>query len=314
MPASGFPRVLQGQELSTLRGNLAESNESDTAEKSVVWPPAADDEKIDSVSTSRRYGSENWMPMARQEPTYSDLLSGFGSAHGDRSSHQLFVDQTVSVVNPGRKSLLDRERKHNVFSQWPIMPSSGLSLNLMDSTMNGFAQGGDTTFQVRGNSRYSAFGDYSVLQGHKVEKPRTNFLMPPPPPTQYQSPHSRELSQNQTSAKTCEVAKIKDGDCKLFGFSLLTSSAVPEPSTSERNVASEPVSQIHLTSHQHQTFENDQKSEHSKGSKPADDLVVVNDHEKLLQTSQPHVKDVQLKPQNGSTRSCTKVSPRIVIF
>ncbi|XP_061372331.1 auxin response factor 2B-like [Gastrolobium bilobum] len=303
LPTSGFPRVLQGQELSTLRGNFAEGNESDTGEKSVVWPPATDDEKID-VSISRRYGSESWMSMGRHEPTYSDLLSGFGG-HGDHSSHPSFVDQSGPVANPGRKHLLDRDGKLNVLgSPWPVMPPS-LPLNLLDSNIKGSAQGSDTTYQVRGNLRYSAFGEYPVLHGHKVGQPLGNLLMPPPPPTQYESPHSRELLPKPISAKTCEVAKPKDGDCKIFGISLLSCPIAPE--ISHRNVASEPVGHMHRTSHQHRTFENDQKSEHSRGSKPVDGLVAVDDHEKLLQTTPPHLKDVQLKPHSGSARSCTKV-------
>ncbi|KAK7358704.1 hypothetical protein VNO77_00642 [Canavalia gladiata] len=304
LPASGLQRVLQGRELPTLRGNFAESNESDTAEKSVVWPPVADDEKIDIVSTSRRYGSEGWISMARHEPTYPDLLSGFG-AHGDHSSYPSSVDQTGLVANPGRKHLLDGEGKHNILSQWPVAPSS-LSLNLLDSNVKGSAQGGDTTYQVRGNLRYSSpFGDYPVLHGRKIEHPHGNLLMPPPP-TQYESLHSRELLPKPMSGKPSEVAKSKDGDCKLFGISLLSSPIAPEPSVSQRNFANEPVGHMHPTSHQQRTLENDQKSEHSRGSKVADGSV-VDDHEKLLQTSQPHSKDVQLKPHSGSARSCTKV-------
>ncbi|GAU25476.1 hypothetical protein TSUD_71300 [Trifolium subterraneum] len=308
LPASGFPRVLQGQESSTLRGNLAESNDSYTGEKSVAWPPANDEEKIDAVSTSRRFGSENWMSMSRQEATYSDLLSGFGAARGDHSSQQLFVDQNGHVANHSRKSLFDREGKHTMLSQWPAMPP-GLSLNFLHPNTRGSVQGGDNSnYQVQGNMRYSAFGDYSVLHGHKVENPHGNFLMPPPPPTQYESPRSRELPHKQASANTSEAAKPKDGDCKLFGFSLLSSPTMPEASISQRNNNSEPVSHMQFSSQQHHTFENDQKLEHSKTSKSAaDNPVVVDDQEKLLQTSQPHVKDVQHKSQNGSSRSCTKV-------
>ncbi|KAK7399279.1 hypothetical protein VNO78_10459 [Psophocarpus tetragonolobus] len=305
LPASGFQRVLQGQELSTLRGNFAESNESDTAEKSVGWPSSTDDEKID-VSTSRRYGSENWMSMGRHEPTYPNLLSGFGT-HGDQASHQSFRDQTGPLVNPSRKHLLDREGKHNVLSPWPVVPSS-LSLNLLDSNTKGSAQGGDTTYQVRGNLRFSsAFGEYPVLHGHKVEHSHGNFLMPPPPSTQYESPRSREPLSKPISGKPCEVSKPKDNDCKLFGISLLTSLTAPEPSVSQRNVASESVVHMHTTSsHQQRSLENDQKSEHSRGSKPAE-CMLTDDHEKLLQTSQPYLKDVQPKSYGGSARSCTKV-------
>ncbi|CAL5214705.1 unnamed protein product [Lathyrus oleraceus] len=307
LPTSGYQRVLQGQESSTLRGNLAESNESYTAEKSVVWPSANDEEKIDAVSTSRRYGSENWMSMSRQEPTYSDLLSGFGSVRGDHSSQQLFVDQTGHLINHTRKSLLDRDGKHNMLSQWPVM-QPGLSLNFLHSNMKGSPQGGDNSpYQVQGNMRYNAFGDYSVLHGHKVENPHGNFLMPPPPPTQYESPRSRELPHKQISATTSESAKHKDGECKLFGFSLLSSPTMQEPSISQRNSTSETVSPMQISSQRHHTFENDQKSEHSKCSKGPENPVAVDDQENLLQTPQSHFKDVQLKSQNGSARSCTKV-------
>ena len=301
-PANGFPRVLQGQEFSTLRGNFAESNESDTAEKSVVWPPAAvDDEKMD-VSTSRRYGSESWMSMGRNEPTYSDLLSGFG-ASGD-PSHLSLKDQ-MSPAYSARKQSLDHEGKLHMPHPWPVMPSS-LSLSILDSNTKGPAHGGDTTYKARGNLRYSAFGEYPALHGHKVEDSHGNLMPPPPAPqTQYQSPCSRELMSKHVSAKTCEAVKPKDGDCKLFGFSLISGPIVPEPSLSQRNV-SEPAGQMHLTAHQQRTSENDEKLDHSKGSRPVDDIV-VDDQDRPLRTSQLHTKDVQAKPLSGSARSCTKV-------
>ncbi|KAG5148589.1 hypothetical protein JHK82_015470 [Glycine max] len=301
-PANGFPRVLQGQEFSTLRGNFTESNEFDTAEKSVVWPPTAvDDEKMD-VSTSRKYGSESWMSMGRNEPTYSDLLSGFGTS-GD-PSHSSLKDQ-MSPAYSARKQSLDHEGKLHMPHPWPVMPSS-LSLNILDSNAKGPTHGGDTSFQARGNLRFSAFGEYPALHGHKVEDSHGNLMPPPPAPqTQYQSPCSRELMSKHVSAKTCEAVKPKDGDCKLFGFSLISGPIVPEPSLSQRNV-SEPAGQMHLTAHQQRTSENDEKSDHSKGSRPVDDLV-VDDHDRPLQTSQSHTKDVQAKPLSGSARSCTKV-------
>ncbi|XP_015955707.1 auxin response factor 2B [Arachis duranensis] len=297
LPPSGFPRVLQGQEFSTLRGNFAESNESDTAEKSVVWPPAVDDEKIDVVSTSRRYGPESWMSMGRHELPYSDLLSGFG-ANGDPSSRSSLIDQSDSVANPGRKHLLDREGKTNVpsSSPWSVIPSS-LSLNLLEPNAKVSAQGGDAAYQIRGNLRYGAFGEYPVLHGHKVENSHGNLSMPPPPLAQYESPRSKELLRKPKSAKTSDVARPKDGDCKLFGISLLSSPPAPETPTSQRNVASETVSHTYPT-HQHRTFENEQKSENSMGSKATDGLAVVDEL---------HLRDVQPKPHSGSARSCTKV-------
>lgn len=300
LPANGFPRVLQGQEFSTLRGNIAESNESDTAEKSVAWPPAVDDEKMDVVSTSRRYGSESWMSMGRNEATYSDLLSGFGA--GGDPSHASMGDQMTHVAYPARKPSVDHEGNLHVHHTWHVTPS-GLSLNLLDNT-KGSAHGGDTAYQARGSSRYTAFGEYPMLHGHKVEHSHGN-LMPHPSSTQYQSPRSRELMSKPLSVKACEAVKPKDGDCKLFGISLISSPVAPEPSVSQRNGTTETADPMHIASRQHRTSE-DQNSDHSKGSKLEDGQVVVYDPEKSFQTSHLHLKDVQSKSQS-SARSCTKV-------
>ncbi|KAI4336386.1 hypothetical protein L6164_014919 [Bauhinia variegata] len=300
LPAGGFPRVLQGQEFSTLRGNFAESNESETAEKSVVWPPALDDEKIDVVSTSRRFGSETWMSMGRHEPTYSDLLSGFGVS-GD-PSHPSLIDQTTPLA---RKHLMDQEGKINVLaSPWPVMPSN-LSLNLSDSNTKSTMQGGDVTYQGRGTVRFGAFGDYPVLHGHKIDHPHGSLLMPPPTP--YESPQSRELMTKRMAAKTGQALKPKDGDCKLFGISLISNPVTPDLCVSRRNVASESAAQAHLTSNQPRVSESDEKSEQSRGSKSADVIVAIDDNEKPVHNCQPHLKDVQAKQPGGSPRSFTKV-------
>nr|AKH61013.1 auxin response factor 2-like protein [Lupinus luteus] len=306
LPASGYPRVLQGQELSTLRGNLVEGNKSDNVEKSVVWPPTVDDEKIDAVPIQRRFGPEGWMSVGRHK-TYSDLLSGFGTNRDH--SHLSLLDQRGPLPNPVKKHLLDHEGKLNVVgsSPWSVMPSS-LSLDLMNSNTRGSAQGGNAAYQVRGKLWYSAFGEYPVLHGgHKVEHQHGNLMMLPPPTAQYESPCSRELFPKQTAANICEVTKPKDGNCKLFGFSLLSSPTASGTSMSHRNVVNEPLRALHLPSHLHHTFENDQKSEHSRGSKPADVVVVADNQEKLLQTSHSHLKNVQSKPHSTSARSCTKV-------
>ncbi|XP_019463463.1 PREDICTED: auxin response factor 2-like isoform X2 [Lupinus angustifolius] len=298
-PASGYSRVLQGSEFSTLRGNWVGSNTSDNGGKSIMWPPAVYDKKNDVVSTSRRFGPESWMSTRRHE-TYSDLLSGFG-ANRDLSSHiPSLLDQSGDVANAAKKHLLDREGEHNVMgSPCSVVPSS-LSLDLVNSNTKGLAHGGDLPYQVRGNFRYSAFSEYPVYGGQKVEHPHGNLMMLPPPTTQYVSPHSREMSSKQISANTGEVVKPKEGNCKLFGFSLPSSPIVSGPSMSQRNVVNELVGPMHLPSHQNHTSENDQKSEHSRGSKPTDGEFVADDYEKQS-------KDVQPKLHNSFARSYTKV-------
>ncbi|PQQ18108.1 auxin response factor 2 [Prunus yedoensis var. nudiflora] len=95
-----------------------------------------------------------------------------------------------------------------------------------------------------------------------------------------------------------EAVKPKDGNYKLFGIPLIA----PEAALSHRNamIGSPHHNQVH-------TFESDQKSDKSRGSKSGENPVAVGEPDKLLQTSQQHVRDGQGKPQGGSTRSCTKV-------
>ncbi|XP_028764564.1 auxin response factor 2 [Neltuma alba] len=290
--ASGFPRVLQGQEYPTLGGSFAESNESVTA----------DDEKIDMVSTSRRYESESWMSMGRHEPTYSDLLSQFG-ASGD-SFRPPVAGQTGPLASPAKKHLREQDGRFKAMTNpWPLGPS-GLSLNLLDSNIKGSVNGGDVTYHTPGNVRYGAFSDYPVLHSHKIQQLHGNSLMPPPTSTPYESSRPRELMSKPVSTRTSESVKPKDGDYKLFGFSLISGPVTQEPSVSQRNVTRESPGHMHPASSK--LHESDDKSDQSRGSKPAD-VAADEDPEKSLQASRAHLKEVQAKLPSGSARSCTKV-------
>ncbi|XWS47752.1 hypothetical protein CRYUN_Cryun13aG0011600 [Craigia yunnanensis] len=310
-PASAFSRVLQGQEFSTLIGNLAESNESENAEKSVMWPPSVDDEKTDMVSAAIRFGSENWMPSGRHEPTYADLLSGFGSnadsSHGYSPS---LGDQTLVAGNPMRKQFLDQDGK---LGSWSLLPS-GLSLKLADTNAKPPLQGSDVPYQARGNGRFSGFGDYPILQGHKIEHSHGNWLMPSPTSSHYENPvHSRDLMPKTSLVQEHENGKSREGNCKLFGIPLISNSVASEPAVSHINALNKPLGHMQAAYHQIHAFESDQKSEKSKVSQLAEDLSAFNEQDKLFQLGQPHTREVQSKLPTASTRSCTKVLSLVLI-
>ncbi|KAL4566718.1 hypothetical protein LXL04_030841 [Taraxacum kok-saghyz] len=93
-PASAFSRVLQGQELPTLKT----SNDSDSCDRLIQWGPTV----IDDEKEKRHVGRT-------QESSFTDLLSGFGSTN----------------------ELSTNESKFNLHSNpWSILPS-GLSLSLL---------------------------------------------------------------------------------------------------------------------------------------------------------------------------------------
>ncbi|KAG7951326.1 hypothetical protein I3843_12G001800 [Carya illinoinensis] len=264
-----------------------------------------EDEKID-VPASRRHGSENWMSRGRQEPTYTDLLSGFGVSGG--SSHGTcapLVDQAAAAVNFPRKQSLDQEGKFNLLaSSWSLMPSN-LSLNLSDTNLKGPVQGGDVAYQAPGNARHDAITEYSMI--HRVEHPRGNWLIPSPASCQFEnSAHSREPMPKPVSVPQCESVKPKDGNYKLFGIPLICNPATPEPAAPQRGMMNEPAGHILDTSHLAHTLDSDQKSEQSRGSKSADNPVPVVE-KMLVQRRERRSREVQGKLLNSSTRSCTKV-------
>lgn len=306
-PANGFPRVLQGQEFSTLRRTIAE-NELDTAENPSTWPPSLDEKKFDAAS--RRFESENWGNLVIQEqPCYTDLLSTFGSQTDSSCDFSPpLADQTTTAAKTIKRYKFEADGKFNLLAgSWSNLSSSN-SLNLLDSNVNipVQAQGGDTCYQR--NFRYGLFGEYPMPQGERVEHQQANWLLPPLYPFSFESSASRSRVEMQPKDIPHETPKPKDGNCKLFGIPLISKPIIPEHAVSDHD---KPADQVRFASQQSDlAFEFDfaKKSEKSKGSTDGDVLNMDNEQDKQrFQTCQPFAKELQGKPQGSSTRSCTKV-------
>lgn len=307
-PASGFSRVLQGQELSTLRGTFAESNESEASDKPLLWNSSLDDEKIDVVSASKKYVSEKWLPIGRPESSFTDLLSGFGSQHNaSRGFCMPSGDEAVS-----KRQTQDHESKFSfIGSNWSML-SSGLSLNLMDSSLKTTGQGTDTFYQTRGDVRYGALREFSLMPDYRGDNQQTNWLMPPPisPYLKMGPAQSRELMPKSVFAQPHDAVKPNEGNCKLFGIPLRSNFASSEPTMSNKTAMIEQSSHMQHGLHSHQSSpatESDQRSEQSKGSKVVDNPVATSEHDKQFQTVHPVARERESKGHSGSTRSCTKV-------
>ncbi|KAK4414077.1 Auxin response factor 2A [Sesamum alatum] len=304
-PASGFPRVLQGQEVSTLRGSFAESNDSDSSEKPLLWNPSFDDGKIDSAS--RRNESDIWLPSGRLESSFTDLLSTFGSKV---NSPRDFSRPPADQASYKRQTKEHEAKFSSIANTWSIM-SSGLSLNLVDSGLKNHVRGADTSYQTRGGVRYDAFGEFSMIPDSRGENQQANWLMPPPVSSYHQLPpaHSREQIPRSVIAQQHVSMKPNEGKCKLFGIPLISNSAPIEPVLSHRNVVIEPSGHMpHLLhSHLSPAIESDQRSDLSKSSKVFDYPVATSEQEKQFHTLPPVARDRESKGYSGSTRSCTKV-------
>lgn len=303
-PATGFSRVLQGQETSTLRGSHSENNESNNAQKPRAWHPSQHEGKMDMICSQSRFGTEHWPSTIRHEPTYTDMLSGFRSSnetpHGSAAP---LAERSIDGANSLRRNWQDSEGKFGGLP-WSMMPSSP-SVNMVDSSIKIPAQVGEISYQNAG-VKYGGFSGYPVLQNLGVEQHEGNWMM-----TSLSSPHSevhrpRGIRHQASYLHQQESLPKSNGNCKLFGIPLNVNPVVPEPAISHGNSVYEPESHGALALPR-KTLESDQQSEQSKASKSTDTANIGNEQEKSSPVCQQKPKEVKSRVQAGSTRSCTKV-------
>lgn len=244
-PASGFSRVLQGQELSTLRGAFTGSNESESLEKPLLWNPSVDEEKLGLVSASRRYGTEKCLPVGRPESSFTDLLSGFGSqVNASRGFCMPPGDQSVSKQQPQQ----EHDAKFSwLGNNWSTIPP-GFSLNLMDSGL-----------------KNPGFREFSLTSDLRGESQQTSWLMPPPvsPYLQMSTAQSREIMPKSVFMQQQDAVKPKESNCKLFGIPLISKSATE----SDQPKGSKMVDNLFATSEQEKQFQSFQHSARDRESK-----------------------------------------------
>ncbi|KAL5717364.1 ADP-ribosylation factor 2 [Ranunculus cassubicifolius] len=280
---TGYPRVLQGQETSTLRTSLTENSDSNTVQKPLAWPQMQHDGKIDMLCKTR-FGAENWASTARHETTYTDLLSGFRSSNDSpRASSVQFTDRNTDGANLYRRQWQESEGKL-IGLPWSMMPSSpsmmpsSPSMNMVDSTL-----------KISG-SKYSGFTGYPAQQNLGAEHQEGHWMMP-----LHLSPHPEPLHQSRGTRQ-----ETNSGNCKLFGKLLNVNPVVSEQPALHGNTIYEPEANSPLPPRK--AMESDQHSEQSKASKSTDTAVVAHDQDKSQR-----LREVKSKLQGGSTRSCTKV-------
>ncbi|XP_010929664.1 auxin response factor 23 [Elaeis guineensis] len=305
----GTPRVLQGQELMTLRSSFADDNESDNAQKPIMWSSSHDEEKTDA-SVQRRMRSEKWRQMVRHEPTYADLLSGYRphDSHGFSS--------TLFEQNPGEAYLLkshfqDTEGRHNVLpGQWSLMPPNS-SFASHEPNFKITAQPGEHSYQKAGSIRCVRQVGCSALQGLGIEQHSPNWFAHLLPTSRMENPsQSRVVKPQPLIASQNDIKSKASGNCKLFGFHLNSNMTASDLVASQQMNASthEPEAHCYAAASlkQPQAMEVDKHSEPAKVIKSADPTPVCSEPERNLLPCPQTSKDMQRK-QNGSTRSCTKV-------
>ncbi|KZV46474.1 auxin response factor 2, partial [Dorcoceras hygrometricum] len=302
-PASGIPKVLQGQEISNSRGTFLERNDSNMSENRLSWGPPLDEEKIDDVSTSRKYESDNWLSSGRTEMLFTDLLSGLESQ----------IDSSDGFcMSSGEANLkhITREQAAKftlVGNAWSMVPSD-MPLDVMDSGSKTRMQSCHTSHQPHSEVRYDTLKGFSTSPCPMSDNQQANWLMPPPtsPYVQILPDESQNLMPKSICKQMPESLKSKEGNFKLFGIPLISNSVPLKPAS--LNTTMEPSGHAleDINSYYSSTTESDQRFDKSKGSKPIFPAAVC-ESEKHFQTFHPVAREREDKVCSVSTRSCTKV-------
>ncbi|CAM8883541.1 unnamed protein product [Rhodiola kirilowii] len=299
LSANRFSRLLQGQDISTVRANFAESNESETVEKPSIWGLSVDEGRADVLSTPRRCLVENPLPLPWHETTYTDLLSGLGSRVESLNGYGLpFTDYAAATSSLKKPNTEDEVVFLKPDNRWSVLPP-GLSLHPPETSMRYPAQGGYSIYQGHGGGRFGALEGRPLVYRHTADHQSTSWSMPPTYLAYFEG--SKESDPTAFSMQQQETTKPADGSYKLFGIPLFGHHEASDPSMLGNNSADTAGEGINHSSPVTCLGVSDQKSGWPEDN--AKDLHTVADQEKILQNCQP----VSREPQSGSTRSCTKV-------
>ncbi|CAL9178544.1 unnamed protein product [Musa hybrid cultivar] len=304
----GSPRVLQGQEIMTLRSAFADSNESGAAKKSIMWSTNA--EEKNDVSSQRRFGSDSWMHTKRHEQTCAEILSGFRvpDSSGFRSP--------LLEHNSGDKSLSkphfqDQESRHNYSpGSWSLLPPHS-DFSMGECNLKTSSQVGEISHLKAERYRCGMQGGLSEFQGLGGDQTSLNWL-------EHMMPESRKDNQPQPKVikpqplvpSQIDAAKPKaSSGYKLFGFHINSSPMISESAVPQSNSADILISHSCQTSTlpQPHGLEADKHSESSIVAKLVGTTPTNGDAEKLIQACPQAPKEGQSKLQGGPIRSCTKV-------
>ncbi|XP_072999170.1 auxin response factor 4-like [Typha latifolia] len=299
----GIPRVLQGQEVVTLRSNLSDSNQSDAAQKPATWASSLDEDKNDTISSQRRLRSDKWMKLSRCEADYKDNVSGFRPFNNFHGFMQFF-EETPGGLNPLRNQFQDQEVDRNLAANPFLTPSK--SSSYVESNLRMATQTSEISYWNPQNVNYGKLSEKSHGQDLRLQQ-NSSWLAPLLPTSQTEQPR---VSKPHPSMAETELGRTKEsGNYKLFGFNLKSSPPAFDQTKTPINATYDPMlcTQPLVAMNQPLAVDADCRLEALKGTPSASTTIKGSGDDKYLQQQLQSVKDVQSKSHSASSRSCTKV-------
>ncbi|CAK7336059.1 unnamed protein product [Dovyalis caffra] len=256
---NGPSRHLQHQEIRTLRNTPAGKNDSNT-NHNPAW--VLSQGKDQTTFDNRKFGPDGRILQAvhgaKLMPT-----TGPGTLHESYESSRPFFELNSDYVDRPSKLTSDEKDMSNWHSA--SMAYLGRSFNMLASSM-----------------------EVQVAKDEDIQQQHGSWFLPLPYADN--SPHPLGSKPQHLPFQQCNEGTSKDGNCKLFGFSLFGNPMAAERAVIHRHFTDKPQQQINVASDHLQLLGSDPFLEQLKHPKHA-----------------LHSKDVQCKPEGGPTRRCVKV-------
>lgn len=309
-------RALQGQEILTPRSTFPRNDERDTTQNVNVWKSPQGQDQVETNFSKSIFGAEDRVSHVRQR---AQCMNQIFSSRNLQESYGVgwpLVDQNPVNVGQLRKQVSDQESIYNLSTspESIVHLSHSSNNNMIESSLKlPVSEANGLHYSNPANSRYRAHSEYDGLHGLEVKWQPGNWLLPLLPPS-YPENSNNPVAVNFDHLHVQREDKVKgNGNCKLFGISLISDPSVTEQDMLHTNSMHRPQVASDAASEQHQDMGSDQLLERLICSKSAETVIRGDEQGKPLQVLNQHSLNSQVKVQGGSTRSCIKVFPYLPV-
>ncbi|EEF50110.1 transcription factor, putative [Ricinus communis] len=284
----------QNQDIPTMRSKLAVNNYLDTAQNPNGWTLFQGKDQNGTDFDKRRSGPDNGMPQMMPGVEYKNSTTGPDTIHETYDFSRPLVEFHPANVDQLKTHAFGQESKFNrcppckMHSSSPHnTPESKLELCASKNKYHSLNIKSDT---LRQND---------TVHGLEVDYQPGSWISPLT--NADNSPYLASEKLYPVALQQHEVKSKEDGNCKLFGISLISSPVPMENATVDNNFMHRPQGLFNLASDKLQDFGSDLSLQQLKKPKFFDSTIRCEE-EKLFMAS--HF--IEGKLQNGSTR-CVKV-------
>lgn len=278
-----------------------------------MWASSQCQDQVETHFSKNIFGSEDRVSHVRQKAQCMNQILSSQTFQESYGVGWPLVDQNPANVGQLQKQVSDQESIYNLSTSPESIMHPNHSSNMIESSMKiSAAEVTGLHYSSPANSRCRAHCEYG-LHGHEVKQQPGHWLLPLlTPPYPDNANNLLPVNLDQLHMQREEKAK-GNGNCKLFGISLISDPAVTEQDMLHTNSMHRPQVPNDIASEQYQDMGSDQLLGGLTCSKSAETAIIGDEQGKNLQVLKQHSLNSKVKLHGCSNRSCIKVFPYFLV-